>query len=158
MKVFLINLDRDQERLKAADAQLKALGVEYEWIPAVYGKSLSQEEKQRKVNRFRWWCAVGRSMTDGELGCALSHAAVYRWMGLNMTEGFVYDIGNLRSADDRRAMWSVWYASLDWLRGVKTFSRWTRSVIALNLWLPIRLVAILLCYIPFELKVLGLHR
>lgn len=77
MKVFLINLDSDKERLLAADAQLKMLGVEYERIPAVYGKSLSCAEKVRKVNRFRWWCAVGRPMTDGELGCALSHAAAY---------------------------------------------------------------------------------
>lgn len=80
MKVFLINLDRDQERLRAADAQLKALGVDYERIPAVYGKGLSQEEKRRGVNRFRWWCAVGRPMTDGELGCALSHQKVYHRM------------------------------------------------------------------------------
>lgn len=80
MKVFLINLDRDQERLRAADAQLKALGVAYERMPAVNGKELSREEKRSKVNRFRWWCAVGRPMTDGELGCALSHAAVYHRM------------------------------------------------------------------------------
>ena len=80
MKVFLINLDRDQERLRAADAQLKALGVDYERIPAVYGKGLSQEEKRRGVNRFRWWCAVGRPMIDGELGCALSHQKVYHRM------------------------------------------------------------------------------
>lgn len=80
MKVFLINLDRDQERLRAADAQLKALGVAYERMPAVNGKELSREEKRSKVNRFRWWCAVGRPMTDGELGCALSHQKVYHRM------------------------------------------------------------------------------
>lgn len=77
MKVFVINLDRDRERLAAVDKQLRRLGVEYERIPAVYGKSLSTVEKNGKVNRFRWGCAVGRSITDGELGCALSHAGCY---------------------------------------------------------------------------------
>lgn len=78
MKVFVLNLDRDRERLEAVDKQLRRLGVEYERIPAVYGKSLSTAEKNSKVNRFRWWCAVGRPITDGELGCALSHATAYR--------------------------------------------------------------------------------
>ena len=30
MKVFLVNLDKNPERLAAADAQLRMLGVEYE--------------------------------------------------------------------------------------------------------------------------------
>lgn len=80
MKVFLINLDKNPDRLAAADAQLKRLGVEYERFPAVYGKALSEEEKRRAVNRFRWWCAVGRTIRDGEIGCALSHYAIYRRM------------------------------------------------------------------------------
>ncbi len=80
MKVFLINLDKNPDRLAAADAQLKRLGVEYERFPAVYGKALPEEEKRRAVNRFRWWCAVGRTIRDGEIGCALSHYAIYRRM------------------------------------------------------------------------------
>lgn len=73
MKVFVLNLDRDKERLEAVDKQLRRLGVEYERITAVYGKSLSAAEKNSKINRFRWWCAVGRPYMPGEVGCALSH-------------------------------------------------------------------------------------
>lgn len=73
MKVVLINLEKDQDRLRAADAQLKALGVDYERISAVYGKTIAPEARDRKVDRFRWWCAVGRPYTSGEVGCALSH-------------------------------------------------------------------------------------
>lgn len=80
MKVFLVNLDKNPERLAAADAQLRKLGVEYERFPAVYGADLPKAEKRQAVNRFRWWCAVGRPVRDGEIGCALSHYALYRRM------------------------------------------------------------------------------
>ena len=78
MKVFLINLDVDKKRLAVADAQLRQLGVEYERIPAVYGKALSEAERRVAVNRFRWWCAIGRPILPGEIGCALSHYHIYR--------------------------------------------------------------------------------
>lgn len=80
MKVFLINLDKDIEKLAAADRQLKALGVKYERVPAVYGKDLSDDEKKNTVDYFRWWCAVGRSVADAEIGCALSHYGIYSRM------------------------------------------------------------------------------
>ena len=78
MVAFLINLDKNPERLAAADAQLRGLGVDYERFPAVYGKALSREERRRKVRRFRSWCAMGRRLMDGEIGCALSHCGVYQ--------------------------------------------------------------------------------
>ena len=85
-------------------------------------------------------------------------SSVYRWMGLNMTEGFVYDIGNLKSADDRRAMWSAWYASLAWLRGVKAFPRWTRLVIQICSLVRMRSLAWCLCALPHKVKMSGFHR
>ena len=78
MKVYLINLDRDRERLAVADRQLKALGVGYERVPAVYGKSLTAEEKKNAVSYFRWWCLAAIPPRDGEIGCALSHLSAYR--------------------------------------------------------------------------------
>lgn len=80
MKVFLINLDKDVERLAAADAQFRAVGVEYERFSAVYVKHWSRAEKNCHVNRFRWWCATGRPPRDGEIGCALSHYTLFRRM------------------------------------------------------------------------------
>lgn len=78
MKVFLINLDADTERLAKCDAQLRRLGVSYERVPAILGKALSKAEKDRAVNRFLWWCNGGRKVMDGEIGCALSHYACFR--------------------------------------------------------------------------------
>lgn len=80
MKTFLINLDQEKERLAAADAQLKRLGIAYERIPAVYGKGLSDDVLRSAINRFRWWCAIGWPVSPGQIGCAMSHYAIYRRM------------------------------------------------------------------------------
>lgn len=80
MKTFLVNLDEDVERFLAADAQLKRYGLVYERFPAVNGKKLAKEEKEQVVNKFRWWCAIGWPVSDGQIGCALSHYGIYRRM------------------------------------------------------------------------------
>ena len=81
MKVMLINLDRDADRLAAADAQLKGLGIAYERLSAVDARAMPLEEKRAAVNAFRWWCAIGRPVRDGEIGCALSHFKAWEAMG-----------------------------------------------------------------------------
>lgn len=80
MKVYVINLAKDAERLAAVDSQLRRLGVAYERVDAIYAKSLDLQVKRAAVNRFRWWCAMGRRIRTGEIGCALSHRKVYRQM------------------------------------------------------------------------------
>ncbi len=80
MKIFLINLDREKERLESAVRQLALMGVEYERMSAVYGKALSEEESRTAFSPFRWWCAMGRSVALAEIGCALSHYKIYRQM------------------------------------------------------------------------------
>ena len=80
MKVFLINLDKNPERLAAADAQLRRVGVVYERFPAVYGKVLSAEECS-KVYDDRWARRLtGYALQPGEIGCALSHIRIYERM------------------------------------------------------------------------------
>lgn len=80
MKVFLINLDRDKERFAFVDGQLKRLNVDYERVSGVDAKSLSPAERAKAFSPFRWWCTMGRPVADGEIGCALSHYAIYRRM------------------------------------------------------------------------------
>ena len=80
MKVYLINLDKDDDRLAAADAQLKRLGVAYERVSAIYAKKLPQKELDGAVDKFRWWCAMGRPVMIGEIGCAMSHYSICRKM------------------------------------------------------------------------------
>ncbi len=80
MKVLLVNLAKNPERLAVADAQLKKQSVIYERFAAVYGKELSAEEQKKAVNTFRWWCAIGRPVVPAEIGCALSHYRIYQRM------------------------------------------------------------------------------
>ena len=76
MKVFVINLDKDKDRMASIDAQLKGLGVQYERISGVYAKNLPGQERKCFVNNFRWWCAVGRPISPAEIGCAMSHYGI----------------------------------------------------------------------------------
>lgn len=78
MRIFLINLDRDQDRLKFADSQLRRQQLVYERFSAVDGNVLSESEKRSSADPFRCWCAYGQMLRNGEIGCGLSHYRIYR--------------------------------------------------------------------------------
>ncbi|MBQ6008362.1 MAG: glycosyltransferase family 25 protein [Kiritimatiellae bacterium] len=80
LKTFVINLERDTERMVSIDCQLRKLGLAYERVSAVYGKDMSVEERREVFSAFRWWCAMGRPVAPAEIGCALSHYKIYRQM------------------------------------------------------------------------------
>lgn len=78
MKVYLINLDKDRIRLEEAQKQLTRLNVPFVRERAVYARELPESELKKSVNAFRWWCAMGRPVMSGEIGCAMSHYGIYR--------------------------------------------------------------------------------
>ena len=80
MQIYLINLDKDTDRLAAADAQLRKYGIEYSRESACYAKELPETERMSHVNQFRWWCVVGRKIEMGEIGCAVSHYRIMQRM------------------------------------------------------------------------------
>lgn len=80
MKVYLINLDRNADRLESASRQLGAQGIDFERFPAVDGSALTDEDLKRVMARFHARMARHNPLTKGELGCALSHAAIWRKM------------------------------------------------------------------------------
>lgn len=73
MTGYLINLDRDRERLAFQERQFAQLGLSFERVSACTDSS-------GEVNRFRWWCATLRPVVRGEVGCVLSHVKIYRLM------------------------------------------------------------------------------
>ena len=77
---FLINLDRHPDRLAVAQARLAQAGVRTERVAAVDGAALSPSERRAAVARFHAILARGRLYTPGQIGCALSHHAIYRRM------------------------------------------------------------------------------
>jgi glycosyl transferase, family 25 len=70
--IYVINLDRDAERLASVRGNLVALGLSFERIPAVIGKELPDWRSHVDMGTYAW-----RNRQDeprpGEVGCYLSH-------------------------------------------------------------------------------------
>ena len=80
MKIYVINLERNPERLAFIQAQLGALGLGFERVEACDGRALTAEEKARQFSRVRSFIAMKKKMSAAEIGCAISHTRVYRKM------------------------------------------------------------------------------
>lgn len=76
---YVINLARDNARLEAVAKGLAESGVTFKRHPAVNGKRHSRFIR-RSLGQSFFSQAKGRPMTDGEIGCSLSHLSVYRRM------------------------------------------------------------------------------
>lgn len=72
---FVINLDKDIERLRFMDEQLTRLGITYTRQPAIYGKTHTTTVDE--YDEAKAVAATGHALLPGELGCALSHRVVY---------------------------------------------------------------------------------
>ena len=73
MTSYLINLDRDAERLRFQERQFAKLGLAFERVSACH-------DDPGEFDRFRWWCAVLRPAVRGEIGCVRSHVRVLSTM------------------------------------------------------------------------------
>lgn len=78
MKAFVINLDKNPERLAFMQEQFRRLGMDVERFPAVYGKALTKEELRRHHSRVRSYIALQRKMEPPKVAVALSHSGVYQ--------------------------------------------------------------------------------
>lgn len=65
IKAYLINLDRSPGRLEFMRAQFEALGLAVERVPAVDGSAIDLTSHS------------GSGLTPGEIGCFLSHRAIW---------------------------------------------------------------------------------
>lgn len=70
--IYVINLDRDTERMDSIRANLDRMGLKFERLPAVMGKDVPEWEKLVDMSAYAW-----RNRLDmpraGEVGCTLSH-------------------------------------------------------------------------------------
>lgn len=80
MPVFVINLPQCVDRKHNMEIQLKKLGLPYKFIEAVDGKALSSEEKNTLCDFKKIYKRYHRMLSDGEIGCVLSHKKVYDYM------------------------------------------------------------------------------
>ena len=71
-KVYVINLDRDKDRLERIHAQLSRHGINYERFPAILGSTVGSHPA------FSSFC--NSFCTDSMKGCALSHTRIWKEM------------------------------------------------------------------------------
>lgn len=72
MKIILINLDRDTERLAYATYQFRQCGLEFERISGVVGDAVPDDLK------LYFTYADERHITKGEIGCYASHIRAWQ--------------------------------------------------------------------------------
>lgn len=86
MQIFVINLEKDKKRYATITESLNKFNLKFERIDAVYGASINRSEDPSIFTGNE--CLVRHNclsstkllgnLTDGELGCALSHLNVYK--------------------------------------------------------------------------------
>lgn len=87
MIVFIINLKESSERRLKMQAQLDKTELKYEFINAINGKDLSNTELKEIVYDY-----PNCMLSKGEIGCALSHLAIYKKMvNENIEQAFVLE-------------------------------------------------------------------
>ncbi len=80
-KTFVINLDKDTERMQFMHTQLSGMGIEYQRVAAILGKEYTptKDEYDENVALLK----TGQALFPNELGCALSHKKVYEMIVAN---------------------------------------------------------------------------
>lgn len=71
--VYVLNLDRDAERLAHMREQLDRLGLPWVRVPGVLGSSLDAATLKRSLDRETFERSHGMPPVLGEVGCYLSH-------------------------------------------------------------------------------------
>ncbi|RIY34230.1 hypothetical protein CKF54_01175 [Psittacicella hinzii] len=72
---YLINLDKDVERLRHIEQQV-GKGF-FKRIPAVYAKEFSEEKRKELFDVDRYFAETQKIVAPSEIGCTLSHCQIY---------------------------------------------------------------------------------
>jgi len=95
MKCFVVNLDRDKDRLEATRALFETAGMEFERVNAVDARSMTATQLRKACPPVRFYLANARRVKPGEIGCALSHKKAWETVasrGLPLAAVFEDDI------------------------------------------------------------------
>lgn len=77
--IFVISLARSKDRRARIAARLAELGLRFEFLEAVDGQDLSPYHRSLVDYSFSdFQRDYGRTLSKGEIGCALSHALAYK--------------------------------------------------------------------------------
>ena len=79
LKTYIINLEKSVVRRQYMQELLQGYEfLDIEFLKAIDGRLLTQEERESRFNYARCKALYGRTLNAGEVGCALSHRAAYK--------------------------------------------------------------------------------
>jgi glycosyl transferase, family 25 len=78
--IFIVNLNKDVEKKEHMQHLCKKNSLDCHFIDAVYGRDLSDDYIEQIYDKDKGVKEIGRELTKGELGCALSHLSIYHKM------------------------------------------------------------------------------
>lgn len=70
IETFVINMDRNKDRLVSFDGMMKKLDWKYSRFPAIDGKLITREDRYKYFSKIIF-------LNNGEMGCALSHIKLW---------------------------------------------------------------------------------
>lgn len=76
--VFVITIERNANRRELLESNLR--GLEFSYVDGVDGSRVPESELGAEYDDDRAQVAYGRSLSPGQIGCALSHRKAYRAM------------------------------------------------------------------------------
>ena len=78
MRIFVISLKDLKERRKSITAQMKKLGISFEFFDAFDGRKGLPKKHENMIDRKLARKQEGRDLSDAEFSCALSHYFVWQ--------------------------------------------------------------------------------
>ena len=84
--IYVVSLPRSHERRRSIRRRLDSLGRGYEIVDAVDGETVDWSQHTPRLRRLGCRISLGRDMVAGEIGCYLSHYALWERMVAEQTE------------------------------------------------------------------------
>ena len=97
MLVMILSLEKDKERFKTATTALDSFNIPWVKVNAVYGKEVKRDEHYEVFcgdecvarHNFLSKAYYRGHLSDGELGCAMSHLKAYHKLALSDEDGAI---------------------------------------------------------------------
>lgn len=80
LPIFVINMEKDKDRKAYITKKLDEYQLSFNFIKAVDGRLLDDEYITQTTSKNKTINSIGREMSKGEIGCAMSHLHIYKKM------------------------------------------------------------------------------